>query len=154
MGDGMKIEVGQWYRLRNGQIGYVFGKMLSTDATYPVRLEIAGGASFAHTNDGCHYEGKRDSQYDIIEHLPDCDSFTWVKPKPKPVYRPFASAAEFAPHRDKWIQRFYGDGCFRVIAYDETSVYTRDGESRYTTYFTNGFTFEDGTPFGVLENKE
>lgn len=212
----MKIEVGQWYRLRNGEIGYVFGKMLSDTAKHPFRMERAGGIAVSLTSDGRYYGGRETAQSDIIEHLPDCDSFTWVpKPKlqlregawyrrydgqivgpctqnlmssqrdrpwdvggflyahdgtnsihqarlleevpdptPKPVYRPFANAAEFAPHRDRWIQRFYGDGCFKVVAYDETSVYTRDGESRYTTYFTNGFKFEDGTPFGVLENKE
>lgn len=212
----MKIEVGQWYRLRNGEIGYVFGKMLSEDVKYPFRMETAGGTSFPMTINGCYYESELPARHDIIEHLPDCDSFTWVPkptlqlregawyrrndgevvgpcaqnlmsstfdrpwdvggflyahdgtnsiptshlleevpdPTPKPVYRPFAGAAEFAPHRDRWIQRFYGDGCFKVVAYDETSVYTRDGESKYTEYFDKGFRFEDGTPFGVLENKE
>lgn len=150
----MKIEVGQWYRLRNGEIGYVFGKMLSDTAGHPFRMERAGGIAVSLTLDGHYYNSRDPNQNDIIEHLPNCDSFTWVPPKSKPVYRPFANAAEFAPHRDRWIQRFYGDGCFKVVAYDDTSVYTRDGESRYTTYFTNGFKFEDGTPFGVLVNKE
>ena len=203
----MKIKSGQWYRLRNGQIGYVFGVMLSEDAKFPGRTEIAGGSTYALQPDGSLYEGSQTSNYDIVEHLPDCDSFNWkpklqlregayyktVKgivrgpckpstdrpdrpwsvsgvyykddgtnnlkgyelveevpdPNPKPVYRAFASAEEFAPHRDKWIKRFYGDGCFKVVAYDDAAVYTRDGSSTYTSYFDNGFTFEDGTPFGV-----
>lgn len=151
----MKIEVkvGQWYRNRRDQIAYVFGKRtVETNVEHPFYVETLAGA-YSCTPAGKYYCSNSDGR-DLVEHLPDCDSFTWVPPEPKPVYRPFANAAEFAPHRDRWIQRFYGDGCFKVVAYDETSVYTRDGESRYTTYFTNGFKFEDGTPFGVLENKE
>lgn len=77
--------------------------------------------------------------------------------KPK-RHRPFANAAEFEPHRDKWIKRSCksdGDrsltpGCFRVSAYDDDSFWTVDGETTsYEGAFESGKKFEDGTPFGV-----
>lgn len=153
----MKIEAGQWYRLRNGEIGYVFGKMLSEDAKYPVRIEIAGGNSFAFTADGHYYESRVKSLHDPVEHLPDCDSFTWVPPEPKPVYRPFASAAEFAPHRNRWV---VPKACsvpkglaFLCSIYSDNGVYTESGTIGWAGMLRD-FKFEDGTPFGVLENKE
>ena len=77
--------------------------------------------------------------------------------KPK-RYRPFANAAEFEPHRDRWIVRSCKDdgdnnlttGCFRVAAYDDDAIWTVDGETTsYEGVFKNGKKFEDGTPFGV-----
>ena len=77
--------------------------------------------------------------------------------KPK-RYRPFANAAEFEPHRDRWIKRSHKDdsdnkltgGCFRVAAYDDDAIWTVDGETTsYEAVFKNGKKFEDGTPFGV-----
>lgn len=77
--------------------------------------------------------------------------------KPK-RYRPFANAAEFEPHRDKWIKR--GDrsdaeetmpsGCFRVVAYNDHYFWTTDGCTKnYADALEDGKKFDDGTPFGV-----
>jgi hypothetical protein len=77
--------------------------------------------------------------------------------KPK-RYRPFANAAEFEPHRDRWIMR--GDrsdteettpsGCFRVAAYNDHHFWTTDGRTKdYAEALEDGKKFEDGTPFGV-----
>jgi hypothetical protein len=63
-------------------------------------------------------------------------------------YRPFASAEEFKPHRDRWTRR---------IAYDPqgNDIYppTRYSDLGYHGFkwqwcFEN-FSFDDGTPFGV-----
>jgi hypothetical protein len=161
-----------------------------------------------YTDDGRLYEDDT-SEYDLVEHLPDCTSYNWKPkpamqlregawyrsvcgnvigpckpstsrpdrpwtvdgiyytdegtntlpgsqlieevpdPNPKPVYRPFASAEEFAPHKDKWLKRLDAPGCFRVVAYDNSSVYVCDGQSEKYEFYFNKTTFEDGTPFGV-----
>ena len=77
--------------------------------------------------------------------------------KPK-QFRPFASAAEFEPFRDRWIQRSgkhdtpetIPAGCFKVTAYNDHHYWTVDGS--YTSYeqaFNDGKCFDDGTPFGI-----
>lgn len=149
----MKIEVGQWYRNRRDQIAYVFGKRtVETNVEHPFYVETLAGA-YSCTPAGKYYCSNTDGR-DLVEHLPDCDSFTWVKPKPKPVYRPFASAAEFAPHRDKWILRADGKpGAARSSAYEENGLWFGRQYATYDQVFRLN-TFEDGTPFGVLENKE
>ena len=73
--------------------------------------------------------------------------------KPK-RYRPFANAAEFEPHRDRWIRRIYnGDlssaGCFKFYAYDDIGVYDMGEHFTYQEMFNDGRQFDDGTPFGI-----
>lgn len=71
----------------------------------------------------------------------------------EPEYRPFANAAEFAPHRERWITRDKHDparGCYRVSAYDEYKTYTNDGFRSYEDLFCSA-TFADGTPCGVAK---
>ena len=72
--------------------------------------------------------------------------------KPK-RYRPFANAAEFEPHRDKWIRRSHTGsdiaGCFRVLAYNDTEIWDSWSKQTYHQMFHDGRQFEDGTPFGV-----
>jgi hypothetical protein len=72
-------------------------------------------------------------------------------------YRPFADAAEFKPHRDRWLTRkdksdpTHLDGACRVVAYSDDYLWWADG--RFSTYkeeFDSGRCFEeDGTPFGA-----
>lgn len=72
-----------------------------------------------------------------------------IKP-PEPTYRPFANAAEFEPHRDKWIyDPRFDDKKFRVIVYDDNMVWLNDKGYEYWTLFESGTLFEDGSPFGV-----
>ena len=85
---------------------------------------------------------------------------SWVKvaiirkiEKPK-QYRPFANAAEFEPHRDRWIRRTYngdlsGKGCFKGHAYDDIGVYDVGEHFTYRELFDDGRQFDDGTPFGI-----
>ena len=77
--------------------------------------------------------------------------------KPK-QYRPFANAAEFEPHRDRWIQRSskhdapdkIPEGCFKVVGYDDHHYWTDGGRcTSYEKAFYDGKCFDDGTPFGI-----
>ena len=68
--------------------------------------------------------------------------------KPK-RYRPFANAAEFEPHRDRWV-RYRGDdyGGSRVAFYDNTHARIDDDFDNWNGHFKD-YTFDDGTPFGI-----
>lgn len=68
--------------------------------------------------------------------------------KPK-RYRPFANAAEFEPHRDRWV-RYRGDdyGGSRVAFYDNTHARIDDDVDNWNGHFKD-YTFDDGTPFGI-----
>lgn len=77
--------------------------------------------------------------------------------KPK-HYRPFENAAEFEPHRDRWIKRSSKHdtsetlpaGCFKVSGYNDHHYWTDGGRcTSYEAAFYDGKCFEDGTPFGV-----
>ena len=60
-------------------------------------------------------------------------------------YRPFANAAEFEPHRDRWWRFKEESDC-----YQRTSYYSDDsnsGEDWETSF--NERVFDDGSPFGV-----
>jgi len=73
---------------------------------------------------------------------------TYIVPidPPKPQYRPFANAAEFAPYRDKW---------WRYKSITATHYYPPvffgdkgHGNQHWQDSFENKV-FEDGTPFGI-----
>ena len=67
---------------------------------------------------------------------------------PAPQYRPFANAAEFMPHRERWWR----------CKNDTTTIrpptnYSNEGHRGYDwDYAFQTKEFEDGTPFGVLIN--
>jgi hypothetical protein len=67
--------------------------------------------------------------------------------KPK-QYRPFASAEEFKPHRDRWTRRIaynpQGNDIYPPKRYSDLGY---DG-FKWQWCFEN-FSFDDGTPFGV-----
>ena len=69
--------------------------------------------------------------------------------KPK-QFRPFANAAEFEPHRDKWIKRKSGnvDHRIKTHSYNNLKHYTGDIGDTWQAMFDD-YEFEDGTPFGV-----
>ena len=217
MSKEIELKPGQWYRTRCGEIRYCIGE--SKAATLPGDkwlVEDEEGRVDTFCWDG-RWIADEVEDSDLVEHLPDCDSFTWEPPKPKlqlragawykrgdgrvvgpckasqdrddrpwsvgavyykddgtnslrtyqhlveevpdptpkPVYRPFASAAEFAPHRDRWICRTYSTqdhvpGHYRVSSYDDDGIWTAEGrKASYELMFTEGRKFDDGTPFGV-----
>ncbi len=79
--------------------------------------------------------------------------------KPK-RYRPFANAAEFAPHRDRWVCVANGideeisidssdvGECLRLQGYGDLSIATWYGWCAFETAF-ECFMFDDGSPFGI-----
>jgi len=65
----------------------------------------------------------------------------WVyRRRIEPTYRPFANAAEYAPHRDRWIRVKIGGEMRRLQFYSN--------DTNWNLYFES-CEFEDGTPFGV-----
>lgn len=200
---GIKLEVGQWYRVIIGKIVQCV-HIDKTKSHNKYVLVFPDGSSGFHPAES------------IDEHLPDCTGFDWKPPqRPEPPagwrwlgddeeldtndhfwpkknpripdyafsagstwkeikedgyeslawgiirkvakYRPFANAAEFAPHRDRWVQRLCKvtegvTGCYHVEAYDDTGVWTSEGQRyTYADMFDEGRLFDDGTPFGVLD---
>ena len=65
-------------------------------------------------------------------------------PKTK-QYRPFANAAEFKPHRDRWWKKTSGDDRTYPPCYYNDSYH---GGLHFDRCFIDR-TFDDGTPFGV-----
>lgn len=87
-----------------------------------------------HCSGGYHALG-----YAIIEKI--------EQPK---QYRPFANAAEFEPHRDRWIKRPDAqDRKFKVIMFDDCGVCCYECRYSYAHLFEYGTVFDDGSPFGV-----
>ena len=73
--------------------------------------------------------------------------------KPK-AYRAFASAAEYKPHRDRWLARTDENGLrvngeFRLDGFDDTGIWLGSNHLSYKDALDRGGVFDDGTPFGV-----
>ena len=68
---------------------------------------------------------------------------------PAPQYRPFANAAEFEPHRDRWVRRKEGNFC-KVASYEDcgATMGTCATVWKYSELFAE-WEFEDGSPFGI-----
>ena len=69
-------------------------------------------------------------------------------------YRAFANAAEFKPHRDRWITKLYSNGkasdnCFRVDSYDDFGVWIGNERLSFDDMLNTNQPFDDGSPFGV-----
>jgi hypothetical protein len=80
----------------------------------------------------------------------------WLsKEPPAAQYRPFANDEEYAPHFDRPVKRArkLGEdvrGAYRILAYDEDGVWSRDGNASYEQMFHDGRKFADtNEPFGV-----
>ena len=66
----------------------------------------------------------------------------------EPTYRPFANAAEFEPHRDRWVRLKVNSAISRVQTYMEDKAFIGD----VYFYWEDGLKcleFADGRPFGV-----
>ena len=66
----------------------------------------------------------------------------------EPKYRPFANAAEFDSHRDKWVLSKTGNNRCRVLSYTDARVGLYPDWLLWNTAFES-YAFEDGLPFGV-----
>jgi hypothetical protein len=96
-----------------------------------------------------HWNFVIESYCDTLRHKSYQANYAYIVPidppkPPEPQYRPFANAAEFEPHRDRWIVN-PGSGNYRRI-----ELYGDDGAMGMTWegLFRNR-TFDDGTPCGV-----
>ncbi len=80
---GIKLEAGQWYRSRGGEICFVVGRSAAFEsgADFWV-VEESHGANETFTEDGFFLSVRSEHHRDLIEHLPDCTGFDWV-PAPK-----------------------------------------------------------------------
>ena len=67
-----------------------------------------------------------------------------VKPK---TYRPFANAAEFKPHRDRWWRYNDSEDSEHTIPPSSYSKIGPSGSNWQQAF--EGRQFDDGTPFGV-----
>lgn len=64
-------------------------------------------------------------------------------------YRPFANAAEFEPHRDRWFKpKFPSYQCIRTTAYNDRGHWVGEESDTWEQMFQN-YIFDDGSPFGV-----
>ena len=91
------------------------------------------------------------ARYRITAYARKIDTSDYIEPR----YRPFANAAEFKPHRDKWIIQYREDCLMRIGCFDEETVWLATSE--FGKSFVEAFQawkFEDGTPFGVLDTNE
>lgn len=82
--------------------------------------------------------------------------FTIIRKIEKPKqYRPFKNAAEFRPHKERWILRAYkdwvdGDGEYRISGFDDDGVWSNQTEfCSYQQMLDDDRRFDDGTPFGI-----
>ena len=129
-----KFEVGQKWRMRNGHVVTVVYQNSSDIVVQRENLSLC----LLHSN-GCVLPQGGPMWEDLIEQV--------VEPK----YRPFANAAEYEPHRSKWVQRQRDSGwsgnCL-VVAYDDEGIDLCTYDGTWQAAFEN-LRFEDGTPFGV-----
>lgn len=77
----IELEVGKWYRRRDGEIVYCFAKN-PVGVTYPFHLCCEDGTFETCNDEGDFCDEADDEDEDIVEHLPDCTGFDWVPPKP------------------------------------------------------------------------
>ena len=83
------------------------------------------------------------------QHFHGCAIIRQI-PKPK-QYRAFANAAEFEPHRDRWVRRIANGGAFLISDYSEEGLcYDEFSPVSWEELFNMGYVFDDdGSPFGV-----
>lgn len=125
----MQTQTHDWFEY-SGRRYYVY----RDEGSYVHAVDFDGGTDvFGSTNVG-------------IKWLPDCDSWEWDPPSQA---RPFANAEEYRPHRDRWIKRVDGEGCWKPAGYSNEGIHV--DEKRVTSYeaLFEKFTFEDGSKCGV-----
>lgn len=70
--------------------------------------------------------------------------------KIEPTYRPFANAAEFSPHRGRWVCFHDVSNQLLITSFDNKGVYHAGKFHSWVAMFAQA-DFDDGTPFGVKE---
>jgi hypothetical protein len=123
----LQLREGAWYRRKDGKIVGPCEPSTSREDRF---WTVAG---YFYTHDGTNTHPSLTLEEEVSD------------PTPKPVYRPFANAAEFAPHRDRWL--LSGSERLKVIWYSDVSLCSTKFWCWKEAF--HKFTFEDGTPFGV-----
>ena len=125
-------KAGQWYDDKNG-----------------ARCLCIGGCSLAYTPGGCVYHSNGDLE---LTHPPGCTGWDWKPPKPEKKYRPFANAAEFMPHRGRWVY-FCDDITNQLLpsSFQDRGIWHAKRITRWAELFSQCKFADDGTPFGVEE---
>lgn len=138
----IKLEAGQWYRTRGGSLVRCVDGGIRYVGSFVFE---AHNSAYYVLSDGRHVCGN--SNWDIVEHLPDCTGFDWEPPKPEPKYRPFKNAEEAFPHCDEWLVND-SNHKLRVNKVNKSGIATYDGYFDFEHAF---FKYKklDGTPFGV-----
>ena len=155
MSNQINLEAGQWYKSRLGKIWYCVGNSGGRQDNPLLFICENRDHNCDFFRENGWYTDPNEKIKDLIEHLPDCDSFDW-KPKPKPPkYRPFRNAKEFELEREKWLRHKQDGYITRVMCCTDKNVWLGAATIgiSYKEAFDKFF-FLDGTPFGVLESSE
>ena len=76
--------------------------------------------------------------------------FPIIRKIEKPAaYRPFATAEEFKPHRDRWIRRKDNGHEMRTTSFCDSVHFTGNDGEAWETMLADYIFDDDGTPFGV-----
>ncbi len=65
------------------------------------------------------------------------------------TYRPFKDAAEFKPHRDRWIRRKDNGHEMRTTSFCDSVHFTGNDGEAWEAMLADYIFDDDGTPFGV-----
>jgi hypothetical protein len=139
----LQLREGAWYKRKDG-------KIVGPCAVDPDQDDYCTHFNYKWVVGSWRYRDDGTNAVESTQHL-ECEV---PDPTPKPVYRPFANAEEFSPHRDRWIGRMTGStpakGYCKVVGYEDAGVWIDSRNLKtYREWFEDGRTFEDGTPFGV-----
>jgi hypothetical protein len=135
----LELKEGAYYENASGE---VVGPLSKDDGKWvcPFHCDRSAVCNYWFYEDGSN----NSPQWSLVKEVP--------KPEPKePKYRPFKSAEEFAPHKDRWLKLSLTTVQERVVSYDEKSVFTSSGGWKSFETLMKMYTFEDGSPCGVKE---
>jgi hypothetical protein len=130
-----EYEVGKWYEDQNGKRLLCIGPC----------LDKVGFKSFISAK----YDIQNNSTWEF-KPLPDCTGWDWQPPKPEKKYRPFANAAEFMPHRGRWVYLLDDPADQLLIcSFGDLGIFYLQSLTTWEAMFSQAKFDDDGTPFGV-----
>lgn len=103
----------EWWRTRGGEIRYVVADVSGlVDCSQPIISIDCDGDTMHHSLDGSYYFDDGSDENDLVEHLPECDSFDWVP--------------EVYP---QWYLDFNRNVVLKRTSTDHVTYYENSGES-------------------------
>ena len=142
-------QAGEYWRMRNGQIAKVVDVRTDIKDSPYVVIGWRDSLCESWTIDGHVSISVQPGMLDLVEHLPDCTGFV-----PELKYVPFANAAEFMPHANRWLR--YKNNTrnhfVRVDAFDDDSWFLSgvEDDHDYETMLDEYVFADDGTPCGRI----